>query len=444
MSDLLTLGAMGLRAHGRALATVSDNIANTQTPGYARRSIRLAEAPPGGSVLLYRNQANPGGVEVSGVTRAVDAWRIEDARTAGADSGQTAARLNWISATERNLDDGPDGIGQNITRIFNVADQLTSNPSSQPLRANFIQAVDDAAGAFRRTASALDATANGILADAGGQVEALNSDLTALERVNVGLRRAREGSTNQATLLDERDQLIDQIAARLPVSATFDARGVTTLTVAGPSGAALLSGGIALPIALNAAPGGLLSFTDSLGSPLMPRAGSLAGLANAASHVSLQQANLNGLASQFTAELNAAHQAGIDANGNPGAALLSFGGNAAALFATPLSPASVAAADSAGSNGNMLAMNGLRGSNGVEAGWANLVNTSSTAVASARAQDAAASSRRDGADAARDAVSAVDLDQEAADLLRFQQAYEASARVIQVARETIQAIMNVF
>ena len=49
---------------------------------------------------------------------------------------------------------------------------------------------------------------------------------------------------------------------------------------------------------------------------------------------------------------------------------------------------------------------------------------------------------RDGAVAARDAVSGVDLDSEAVDLLRFQQAYQASSRVIQVARETLQTILG--
>jgi flagellar hook-associated protein 1 FlgK len=78
----------------------------------------------------------------------------------------------------------------------------------------------------------------------------------------------------------------------------------------------------------------------------------------------------------------------------------------------------------------------------VEADWASLVTANAAAVASAQARDASASSRRDGAFAARSDVSGVSLDQEAGELLRYQQAFEASARVIQIARETIQTIMN--
>jgi flagellar hook-associated protein 1 FlgK len=63
-------------------------------------------------------------------------------------------------------------------------------------------------------------------------------------------------------------------------------------------------------------------------------------------------------------------------------------------------------------------------------------------VASARAQDAAAATRADASAAARDGVSQVDLDTEAAELLRFQQAYSAAARTIQVARETMQTLLS--
>jgi flagellar hook-associated protein 1 len=444
MSDLLTLGASGLRAHSKALATVSDNIANAQTPGYARRSIRLEEAGPGGDNVFYRNQANPGGVLVEGVTRAVDKWLVDDARMAGADSGQTASRLNWVQASERNLDDGPGGVGQSVTRIFNIADQLTSNPTSQSLRATFLQSVDDAASAFRRSATALQSTASGIATDASGQVDALNTDLTGLERVNEGLRRARDGSTNQATLLDERDRLIDQISSRAAVTTQFDDRGVTTLTLAGPTPMQLVGGGSVAKLGLSVAGNGLLNFSTLPGGNISPVSGTLSGLSQAANHVSSQRSALDALSTKFSNDLNTAHQMGRDANGNPGQPLLAFGENAAALTAQALTPSGVAAADEASSNGNLLALGNLRGSTSVEANWASLVSANSSAVASARAQDAAASSRRDGAFDARDAVSAVDLDHEAAELLRFQQAYEASARVIQVARETIQTIMNVF
>jgi flagellar hook-associated protein 1 len=67
-----------------------------------------------------------------------------------------------------------------------------------------------------------------------------------------------------------------------------------------------------------------------------------------------------------------------------------------------------------------------------------------TSLASVRSESDAATALDEGARRRRDAMSGVDLDREAADLIRLQQAYEASARVIQVARDTMQTILNVF
>lgn len=444
MADLLSIGSSGLRAYSRALASVSDNIANSQTPGYARRTAQLDEARPTGDSVYYRNQVNPGGVLVGGVRRNTDEWLVADARVSSSEANQAAARVTWLEAAERSLDDGPGGVGESLTRIFNSADQLAGDPSNKTLRATFLKAVDDTASAFRRSAISLENDAGGLAGEAQLSVDQLNTDLGALERVNDGLRRARAGSSNQAGLLDERDRLVDQISGRLAVTTQVEVGGAVSVRAVGPGGAELVGNGTVTPVTLSVASDGQISFGLATGGALVTQSGSLAGLSQAATQISGQRSRLDGLASDFATSINAAQQAGFDANGNPGVALVSIGTGAATLTANALAPADVAAADAGSPNGNLLALANLRGAGGSEAGWANLVAAQSQSVASARAQDAAASARRDGAFEARDAVSAVDLDQEAADLLRFQQAYEGSARVIQVARDTLQSILNIF
>jgi flagellar hook-associated protein 1 len=444
MSDLLAIGASGIKAYARALSVVGDNIANAQTPGYVRRSVRMEEATSAGDIVLSRNSIRPGGVLAAGVTRAVDEWLTDDARTASGEASRQSARLDWISATERALDDGADGIGNSVTAIFTTADQLSADPNSDTLRRQCLLAVDQSAGAFRRTATSLSSAAAGVATEAQGAAQQLNTDLAALSRVNDGLRRARAGSSNEATLLDERERLVGTIADATDVAVSYDARGAAIVRTSG--GDTLLDGPVMASVSVMVAANGTLQFgLDSPpGSTLTPMSGTLAGLASAAGHIADQRIALDALAAQLTTELNSAHQAGHDANGNAGAALLSTTGGAAGLVAAALSPSQVAAADAGSNNGNMLGLISLRGAGGVEAGWAALVAAQAQSTAAARAQEAAASSRRDGAFAARDEIGAVDLDREAAELLRFQQAYEAAARTIQVARETMQTMLNVF
>lgn len=439
MSDLLGIGYSGLKAYSRALSTVGDNIANAQTPGYARRRLEMMESVGGANAVFYRGSTNPGGVDIRGVNRSVDAWLIEDSRISGGDAERSATRLGWLDKVEGALSDETNGIKSGLTKLFTTADQLTADPSNKTLRSQFLQAADDVAAGFRTTAGQLDRMGDGVKGAATSAVDQLNANLNALEQINVGLRKSRPGSTNEASLLDERDRLLDQISSQAGVKATFDDKGAVTLRAAG-SGDLLVGGGAVNPVMVTAAADGRLSYSVG-GSPLAISTGSLAGLAEAANHVADQRASLDTMATQFAGQLNAAHQAGTDANGNPGQPLFT-GTSAATLTATSLAPEQVAAANASGSNGNMLALGAMRGASGPEARWSSHLASQAQTVASARAQGAAAATRADASAAARDSVSEVDLDKEAAELIRFQQAYAAAARTIQVARETMQTLLS--
>lgn len=439
MSDLLGIGYSGLKAYSRALSTVGDNIANAQTPGYARRRLEMMEPVSGSDSIFYRGNINPAGVEIRGVSRSVDAWLIEDSRLSSGDSERAATKLGWLGKVEGALSDDSNGIKTGLTRLFTTADQLTADPGNRTLRSQFLQAVDEVASGFRTAAGQLDRMSEGIGGAAGSTVDQFNANLQALEQINIGLRKARPGSTNQASLMDERDRLLDKLSLQAGVSATFENNGSVTLRASG-SGDLLVGGGVVNPIAVTAAADGRLSYSIG-GSPLTITTGSLAGLSEAANHVADQRSELDALATSFAAQLNAAHQAGTDANGNPGTPLFT-GTSAATLTAAALTPEQVAAADASGSNGNMLALGAMRGATDPEARWSGHLANQAQSTASARAQAAAAETRADAAAAARDGVSEVDLDREAADLLRFQQAYQAAARTIQVARETMQTLLN--
>lgn len=439
MSDLLGIGYSGLKAYSRALSTIGDNIANAQTPGYARRRLDMMEAASGSDSVFYRGNVNPGGVEIRGINRSVDAWLIEDSRISGGDSERSATRLGWLDKVEGALGDDANGIKTGLTKLFTAADQLTADPSNQTLRSQFLQAADDIASGFRTVAGQLGKMADGVEGAASSSVDQFNANLNALEQINIGLRKARPGSTNEASLLDERDRLLDKLSSQAGVSPTFDNNGAVTLRASG-SGDLLVGGGAVNPIAVTAAADGRLSYSIG-GAPLAISTGSLAGLSEAANHVADQRASLDTMATQFASQLNAAHQAGTDANGNPGAPLFT-GTSAATLTAAPLTPDRVAAANASGSNGNMLALGAMRGANDPEARWSGHLASQAQTTASARAQDAAAATRADASAAARDGVSEVDLDKEAAELMRFQQAYQAAARTLQVARETMQTLLS--
>lgn len=440
MSDILGIGASGLRAYSRALATVGDNIANAQTPGYTRRTLALQETVGAGDTLLTRSHIRPGGVEVVGVVRATDEWLAEEARLATSDGERSRLVFDAMQGIETALADSSNGIGSALTALIGSADALTLDPASSTLRSQFLDNVDAVAVGFRTAGEQLERLGSAALSAAAGDVSQFNTDLQSLEKVNVGLRKARTGSTNEAALLDERDRLLEQLASRLDVAASVGSRGTVTLRAAS-SGDLLVGGGTFQTVNMTADANGRIAYSVA-GQPLVAGSGALAGRADAADRIASERSALDAAATTVAADINAAHQAGFDANGAAGSALFTGTARAVTLTAAPLAPSAVAAADGVSASGNMIRFGQLRSSAGPEAIWADLQARQGQATASAKAQSAAGASRRDSALAARDAVSEVDLDREAADLLRYQQAYTAAAQTIQVARETMQALFN--
>ena len=171
--------------------------------------------------------------------------------------------------------------------------------------------------------------------------------------------------------------------------------------------------------------------------------GRLAGLVDVAASIADRRAALDALAADFATTVNDWSAAGLDANGAAGRATCS-------TRAAARPRCSVAGHRSRPDRGrhrrrpaerqSARARRGPR----LRASWrsagAAIVSANARQLASAKAEAAASAAWRDHSRAALDEVTGVDLDREAADLLRYQQAYNASARIIQVARETIDAL----
>lgn len=449
MSDLLNIGLSGVSAYRSALAAVADNVGNAETPGYARRAVRLREAANSASGAIGQGEGMTfSGVKASAVVRAWDDFKAADARLSASVAGRALARQQWLTSVESALGDSAGGVGGLVRDFFNAGVTLAASPGDPLSRAAMLAALDEAAAGIRNAADALGRTAEGITTAAQMEAEGLNADLAALSEVNIALRQSEPGRTSRASLEDERDRLIDRIAARIDVDAAFDDDGTATLTLARQIGITLLDRRSRALVTLTPAFDGRLSLqlsANGVASPLPASGGTLAGLVDVAASTADKKVELDAMAGAFVTAVNGWSAQGVDASGNPGAALLAVTGAAGTIRLLTSDPAAIAAAAPGGAeNGNLLDLNALRGADGFEARWAALVAAQAQALAAARSEAAAASTRRDNSFAARDETAGIDLDREAGDLMRYQQAYGASAKIIQVARDTLQSILDLF
>ncbi|MGA1798488.1 flagellar hook-associated protein FlgK [Sphingomonas sp. 4RDLI-65] len=447
MSDLLSIGASGVRAYQTALSTVSENIANTGTAGYTRRTTTLAEVSSISGGINARTSSSGSGVTIVGIGRSADAYRSQAVRSASTDLGKTETGIAWMSRIESSLTDNK--LSDRLTSFFTAAQALSADPTSEPTRAVMLEAASTAAASFAATGKALDTATAELDLSASQAVDSLNSLGTALAKVNDGLARTPPGSSSAAQLADQRDQLLDQMSTLTDVNASFDQLGRATVRLGGTSGPVFVVGNETGQASFARNDEGAMQFSVTragVTSELPALSGALAGMAEGAQRLAVARQSLNGIAADFTSQVNAVQAQGRDLNGNPGAALFATGATPTDISVAMTDPRGIAAAGATGGArdaSNLAALQAVRTSGGFETRTTGLIAGNAAALEQRKTVAEAQGAIRDGAVSALASASGVDLDSEAVDLLRFQQAYQASSRVIQAARDTFQSILEI-
>lgn len=447
-SDLFSIGASSLKVYQSALTTTSENIANAATPGYNRRTATIEEFGVANvRQLAHRVHVTGSGSIVTGIARSADLLRQAEVRASGADLARTESGIVWLERIETAM--AGNQLGTRLTAFFNSAKSVAADPAASAPRAVMLEGAASLTTAFAGTARSLDtaiADIEGVGTDAARNLSNLTSQLAVTNR---SLVRSQPGSTAQAQLMDERDRLIDAMSALTDVDVKLDGYGRATVRAGGPSGPVLAdheNGGL-VTFAMNAS--GAVSVAVHLAGAaetLTLRGGAFGGIADGAAKLAGMRESLNDLATRFVDTMNAVQTAGRDLDGQPGTALFARGATPTDITVVLTDPRGLAAAavgEGPRGNGNFNNLATLRTSGNFEAGLDDLIVGNAAGLAAKRDVAQAQTAIHNSALSTNAQVSGVDMDEEAINLIRFQQAYQASSRVIQVARDILQNILEI-
>lgn len=232
LTSALSSAMSGIRAASRGSEIVSGNIANANTPGYARRTLSISSDSTGPAV----------GVRVNGVLRHVDQQIINDRRLAAAETGyrnETAAAFTRIE----DLIGTPDRAGSLAARISDFEQSLIT-ASSRPDATERLTAVafgaKDLAQSINSVAQGIQDTRSQADRNIDAQVRRLNDALKGVETLNARLVATNSSRADASALQDQRQLLIDEISEMVPVRTVPRDHGAVALYSTG--GAILLEG----------------------------------------------------------------------------------------------------------------------------------------------------------------------------------------------------------
>ena len=232
-SDLLSIGASGARAARGALDVTAQNIANASSDGYIRRSVQMEEVSASGGQGRI-GDVSLSGARIAGVRRNADMFRQAEVRRTNADVTRATTELGGLENIESAVEQA--GVYPAVVEFEASLQQLASDPTDPSLRAAALAGADTLARKFNIAASSLDAVGTGLRFDAEAAVGHANTIVAELARVNLRLSRAGDGSSDRASLLDQRDSMLERLSGVADISTTFAVDGSVTVTTGGAAG----------------------------------------------------------------------------------------------------------------------------------------------------------------------------------------------------------------
>lgn len=442
----------GLRALAAArvgLQVSGDNIANVNTPGFTRRRVDLTVGLPVRLGPGYLDR----GVELQDIGRSANPFVQSNLEREKGGLAESETRLRGLQDIERIYGElGDEGLLFAYADFSNRFTELAGQPTNSELRRAAVAAADTLATRFNGLYQRLEEqqrSENDAINATIDEINGLSGELAELNRAIITFEG--DGSTI-SSLRDKRDQVVERLSELTGGKAFAGPQGRLNFTLSG--GPTLVSGDSAIAIGGTNNPAGQvqlsLSGIDVTARLREGQLGALIGLRDDA--IPTQLADLDALARNLIGRTNGVTTSSTDLNGAPGTALFEPGSpfppgiaGSISVSAAILSDPSLLAVSSSGAPDNgdgAVAIGNIfqsaaptLGGRTPEVFLADSLAALGTDIVRADIDAGVSRGLVDDLQARRDEISGVSLDEEAINLTRYQQAYEAAAQFIQILNE---------
>ena len=233
LSNILGTAISGLSASQAGMKSISNNIANIGTPGYARERVSLATGVTQGRV---------NGVVVGETTRIADRFLEQTVYLRSGDMGRAEVTANYMERLQAFLGapGAESGVPARIDAISAAAIALTSGQSSPQNASGFVSEVQDAIGSLRQLDDDVQVLRGDVESEVGYAVESINSLLERIHGLNATVAQLRGLGRSAGGAEGQRMSALEELSGMMKVAIREQPDGRVNIETA--SGAVLLDG----------------------------------------------------------------------------------------------------------------------------------------------------------------------------------------------------------
>ena len=444
--NTLTTAADALGVFSKALNTVSNNVENSGTPGYARQDFAVVAQPFDPRVGL------PGGIAAGSLQNSRDEYAEQSVWRDQQGFGAADQSVTEISSIEPLFDvTGNSGIPAALNAFFQSFSALSVSPNDAVARNNVLSSATELTHQFNSTVTGLGNASLSLNQKIASAADAINSLTSQIAHLNTQIDADPQSASDPAV----------DASLHNALESLAEYANITVLRQPGGSATVLLDGQTPLVMAdrqyaIQASSGsGAAVVQDAFGKDVTGQVtgGRLAAMINTKNTVLPGYSNsLNQLAAGISDQVNNALLNGVDLSGNQGAQLFTYNSPwsaAATLQVTGITTDQLAAAlpSAPGGNGNALNLAAL--ANSPQIGgmtftqyYSSLASQVGQSLDAAKQDQTTQQDLLDQARTMRSDTQGVSLDVEAIKMLEYQRSYQATAHMVTILNDLTQTVMD--
>ncbi len=220
-----------------ALDVTSQNVSNVNTEGYTRQTVSLSSLNITGTSRYARTLGDVGvgqGVDVTGIKQARDQFLDSRYRKENAQYGMWSTGLSIMSDVENVLDEvSTDGLNARLTDIYKQLQSFSLNAESIEYASNFRSSAQKLVEVFNQYSLRLQDITNEQVYNAGTEVVSVNQIINKIAELNIQIKQGYVQGVQPNELLDMRNLQLDKLSGLIGASYEYSSDGQVSVKLGG-------------------------------------------------------------------------------------------------------------------------------------------------------------------------------------------------------------------